>query len=81
MKRVVRSFFVIQIPLNPEEGPYPNTLFSCETLGEALSLCQKMNVDAGGNFFTVRGFKPSYADKTEVSTSAQSEADSRNSLS
>lgn len=48
------KFLVIEVAQSAERR-YPVTLFGCETLEEALTLCKRMNQDAGFQKFAVRG--------------------------
>lgn len=59
-----RQFIVIEVPRNAEEPDYPKAIFACDTLEEALTLCKKMNTEAGYERYGVQ--KPAKPQKETI---------------
>ena len=56
-KALKHQYLIVEVA-TIDDRRYPNTLFGCKTLEEALKLCKQMNTDAGFQKFAVRGNAP-----------------------
>lgn len=54
-----KQFIVIEIPAKNEEHSYPKAVFACDTVEEALKLCNQMNADAGYERYGIQRPAPS----------------------
>ena len=63
-RRLPNGNIVIEVPRNAEEPDYPKAIFACDTLEEALTLCKKMNIEAGYERYGVQ--KPAKPQKETI---------------
>lgn len=58
-----KQFIVIEIPAKDAEHSYPKAVFACDTVEEALKLCNQMNADAGYERYGIQ--RPAPSQKTQ----------------
>jgi hypothetical protein len=53
-KQAEKNKFLIVDSAQSDNDRFPTAVFGCETLAEAIRICEKMNADAGRAKFVVR---------------------------